>query len=320
MPDCDNPNKIREQVAGIAQGCPLSPYLFITVQTVLLFDVDERLLNETIVTEPAYLMTNDVLYADDTVLLSSCPSRLQAHLDILVDEGSKYGLELNWDKTMVIRIHSTGELYRPDGIALKAVQQITYLGGLISSDMSARLELTRRLGEAGRVFKSLSACWSHSNICRRRKFELYVACVISKLLYNLETLWLLKADLSRLDAFHIKCLRRICNIPPSFISRVSNDTVLAISGQIKCSVLLHNRQMHLYKKIARLPNDALIRKLVCELDSNCPKRWLYNRKRGRPKLQWARSVYQMIPFFHSELMSIQSDVINFPLVVVVVVQ
>ena len=66
-------------------------------------------------------MTTDLLYADDTVLFSSCPLRLQAHLDILVEEGKKYGLELNWDKTMVIKVHSTGSLHTPDGMPLKEV-------------------------------------------------------------------------------------------------------------------------------------------------------------------------------------------------------
>ena len=160
--------------------------------------------------------------------------------------------------------------------------------------MSARSELTRRLGEATRSFKSLVMCWNHGNICRKRKVELYMACVVSKLFYNLETLWLLKADLSRLDAFHIKCLRRICKIPPSFVSRVSNDNVLAVSGQIKCSVLLHHRQIHLYKKIAGLPSDDIIRMLVCEPDSDSPRRWLQKRKRGRPKLQWPKCIFQMI--------------------------
>ena len=131
MADCEGPDKVREQFAGIAQGCPLSPYLFIMVQTVLMHDVDERLLCEAPVNKPAYLVTTDLVYADDTALLSSCSVRLQLHLNILVEEGKKYGLELNWDKTMVIGIHSTGKLY---------------LGGIIANDMSARPELTRRLG------------------------------------------------------------------------------------------------------------------------------------------------------------------------------
>ena len=56
-----------------------------------------------------------------------------------------------------------------------------------------------------------------------------MASVVSKLLYNLETLWLFKADISRLDAFHVKCLRCICKIPHSYISRVSNDTVFKVA-------------------------------------------------------------------------------------------
>ena len=194
---------------------------------------------------------------------------------------------------MVIRIHSTGELQQPDGTLLKTVDQITYWGGIITNDMSARPELTRRLGEAARAFKSLVALWSHANICRKRKVEIYMACVLSKVCYNLETLWLLKSDLSRLDAFHVRCLRRICKIPPSFISRVTNEAVLAISDQKRFSELLQCRQVRLYKKIAALPNTNLIRSLVCEVGSNFPKQWHRKRKRGRPKLQWARSIFQL---------------------------
>ena len=132
---------------------------------------------------------------------------------------------------MVLRIHCDANLYGPDGVALKVVSQMVYLGGLITNDMSARPELTRRLGEANRAFKSLVGCWSHANISRARKIEIYMACVGSKLMYNLETLWLLKADISRLDAFHVKCLRCICRIPHSYVSRVQNDTVLDLCAQ-----------------------------------------------------------------------------------------
>ena len=72
MADCNDMNNIRQQSAGIAQGCPLSLYLFIIVQTVLLHDVDKRLSQEAlVVAEPPYLVTTDLLYADDTVLFSS---------------------------------------------------------------------------------------------------------------------------------------------------------------------------------------------------------------------------------------------------------
>ena len=81
------------QAAGIAQVCPLSPYIFILVQTVLLHDVDQRMAQQNFaVNEPEYIVNNDVLYADDTFLVSSCATKLQRHLDIIVDEGKRYGL------------------------------------------------------------------------------------------------------------------------------------------------------------------------------------------------------------------------------------
>ena len=58
---------------------------------------------------------------------------------------------------------------------------MVYLGGLITDDMSARPELTCRLGEANRAFKALVVLWSHANICTARKIEIYMAAVSSKL-------------------------------------------------------------------------------------------------------------------------------------------
>jgi len=147
----------RVQNAGIAQGCPLSPYLFILVQTVLLHDVDQRLREEGWeVPEPEYIVCADVLYADDTMLLSSSPAKLQRTLDLVVDEGKRYGLELNWKKTMCMRIHNNGDIKAPSGESVQIVDQAVYLGGLLSSTASAKPEVTRRLGEARGDFKVLA--------------------------------------------------------------------------------------------------------------------------------------------------------------------
>ena len=227
-------------------------------------------------------------------LVSSCAAKLQRHLDILVDEGKRYGLELNWAKTFAMRIHHPGQLVQPSGEPVKVVEQAVYLGGLLNTSMQAKSEVTRRIGEAKGIFKALRQCWSHANISMQRKLELHDACVVSKVMYNLESLWLLQSDLHRLDGFHAACLRSILKIPCSYISRVSNQHVLERAEQHPLSNLLREHQIKLYKNISRMPESSLLRKLTCESGSDRPRQWAGKRRRGRPKQQWAACVFSQI--------------------------
>ena len=79
----------KTQAAGIAQGCPLSPYLFIVVMSILLADVAHRLAEQrtTHVTKP-YIVTEDLLYADDTLLAASDPQTLQLHFELLQEKAA----------------------------------------------------------------------------------------------------------------------------------------------------------------------------------------------------------------------------------------
>ncbi|CAE8620602.1 unnamed protein product [Polarella glacialis] len=284
----------RLQASGIAQGCPLSPYLFIIAQTVLLWDVDHAMAREGFdVPEPEHVVTNDVLYADDTLLISASEQRLQRHLELIVAEGKAYGMELNWDKTVVMQIRHHGEIKNQDGVILKCVSQAIYLGGLLTSDGSAISELARRLGEAGRCFEQLQSVWKHANISRLRKLQIYNACVVAKVLYALDSLWLLKADRRRLDAFHCKCLRRICGIKHSWISHVTNQTVLDTAGAVPLSQHVIQQQLGLFRRLSQLSVDSYPRQLVFEDNTLLPKKWPQLRPQGRPKQQWADNMFRV---------------------------
>ena len=194
-----------------------------------------------------------------------------------------------------MRVRNNGCVYSPSGECLTTLEQSVYLGGLLSTKVDSRPEVTRRLGEAKRVFQSLAKCWSHANITMHRKMHLFQAIVLPKLLYNLESLWLLQADRNRLDAFQAACLRKILKVPHAYYSRVSNEEVRAKAKTQPLSADLLDRQTKLYDRIADLPGDNLLRRLVCEPGSRRPKKWYHHRRRGRPKLQWAASVFQHVP-------------------------
>ena len=258
----------------------------------MFFDIDSKMRDRgDNIEEPPYVVCSDLLYADDTMLVSSNTEKLQALLDYVIGEGARYGLELNWGKTVGIGIHHNGVVSDPSGTPVRMVDKVVYLGGLLTSDMSAKPELSRRIGEAKAIFKALHKCWAHANITRGRKIELYKAIVVPKLMYNLESIWLLQADKRKLDGFHARCLRKILSIPSSFVSRISNKTVLERSGETPLSTTLSERQTALYCKIAALPEDNFLRMLTCDPHSSEPRRWDLRRKRGRPKQQWSACVH-----------------------------
>ena len=90
--------------SGIRQGCPLSPYLFIMVLTVIMHDMDVALMSSGVATntwsvgKPVY----DVEYADDTLLLARTTTQLQAILHETEKQARLYGMNLNQSKTEVL--------------------------------------------------------------------------------------------------------------------------------------------------------------------------------------------------------------------------
>ena len=148
----------------------------------------------------------------------------------------------------------------------------------------------------------MSAVWKHANIAKQRKYAICMSCVISKLLYGLESLWLLQADLQRLDGFFARCLRKIAGILPSFYSRVSNEKVLQKFDATPLSVVLKRRQVMLYGKLVKKPADSLTRRVAIEDGSFKPKDWKPKRRVGRPCQRWTQSVFNMaLRAFGSEL-------------------
>ena len=186
------------QEAGIAQGCPLSPFLFIIVQTVMFYDIYNSV---DLQDEPEFVVTRELLYADETVLLSARQDNLQQLPDAIVTEGAKYGLELNWEKTFQINVGTDACTYCPNGNVINQKESVIYLGGSISADSSVTIELNRRLSESRNAFNLLRKLWSHVSLSISRKLEVFNECITSKVMYVLDSVWLLKVGVTRLDAF-----------------------------------------------------------------------------------------------------------------------
>ena len=157
-------------------------------------------------------------------------------------------------------------------------------------------------GEAGRIFELLAAAWKHANITRQQNLQIFEACVVSKLLHGLESLWLLQEDQNKLNGFYMKSLWRILGMQPSSLSRVSNQIVLQTAGVAPLASKLLQRQLLMLRRIATMPEERLLRWVAFEPRSCEPKRWNYQRRVGRPCLRDVRQhfsggqIWRTFPF------------------------
>ena len=214
-------------------------------------------------------------------------------MSLIQKAGSNYGLALNWRKLELFPVRCDAVISKPDGGAVDSKDSIVYLGSLLSKTCAIGPELSRRLGAAKSDFATLAKVWGHSSLSMCKKLQIFDACITSKLLYCLHTSWLKAQKRAKLNDFQARCLRKIAGIPPSYESHVSNETVLQTCRRDRFSLVLHVRQLELFGRVARLPNEDIIRQTVFQPSSVDLKDVGGPRKRGRPRHVWSKQVYSL---------------------------
>ena len=76
-----------------------------------------------------------------------------------------------------------------------------------------------------------------------RKIAILESFVMNQLLHNLHSLCLNAAEKRKLDAFQVRCLRRILKIPPSFYSNMTNQIKLELVNCKIASTMIFQHQM-----------------------------------------------------------------------------
>ena len=99
----------RIQKAGIRQGCPLSPYLFIMLMTVIMYGVEEGLTeNERDIVERSKLhkhVSGKLFYADDTIIMAKTAEAVEVILHRIEEESHRYALKPNQNKCIHIQMN-----------------------------------------------------------------------------------------------------------------------------------------------------------------------------------------------------------------------
>jgi len=96
--DIEGNSTWRQQKAGIRQGCPLSPYLFICLMTVMFDDIHTNVDRKIGGYQTDCFNYWELIYADDTMLIGNRARELNILLAEIETECAKYNLKLNYGK------------------------------------------------------------------------------------------------------------------------------------------------------------------------------------------------------------------------------
>ena len=285
----------KRQHAGIRQGCPLSPYLFILVMSRINHDIQANASTRFRNARIPGLLFDMVYYADDTIVFSTDNRALNELIRLTETVSSRYGLKLNKDKCVVIQMNNNGQVHFDNGGPLPRKYEATYLENEINRDANIKHEILNKMQEVRRIWFKMLPYWIASNANQKWKLITFDAVIRSKLLYGLETVHLIAGLLKKVNAFQLRCLRRILGLAPTFIDRANtNMAVLQKASAIADPSAQDHRSVKLFSKLYNERRASLLGhiKRACDSDPlrqisfepQTANRVQYGKKRcGRPR-------------------------------------
>jgi len=163
-----------------------------------------------------------VKYADELVLKTKEETVLQGMIDKLIEIERCYGMEMNVEKTKVMRIsrQPSPVTIMIDQKQMENVGCFKYLGCMLTNDGRCMCEIKSRIVMAKAAFKRKKTLFTRKLDLNLRK-KLVKCYIWSMALYGAETWTLRSADQKYLESFEMWCWRRMEKI--SWADHVRNE-------------------------------------------------------------------------------------------------
>ena len=298
--------------SGVKQGCVLAPTLFGIFFSSLLSHAfrhsyegvyihtrhDGKLYNLARLrakTKITRILLREMLFADDAAFASHTKDGLQRLIDSFADACKEFSLTISIKKTEVMaQDATTSPTIKINDTTLKVVDNFRYLGSIISKNLSLDNDVNARIGKAASVMSRLNTrVWTNRNLTLLTKLKVYQACVLSTLMYGSETWTTYARQETKLNVFHMRCLRRILNI--TWKDKITNSEVLRIAKSTTMYAMLSKRRLRWLGHVHRMGKGRIPKDLLYgQLESG-------TRPTGRPYLRYKDTCKRDLKSAHIEV-------------------
>ena len=139
---------------------------------------------------------------------------------------------------------------------LEVVDKFTYPMSTISSNLSLDEELNSRIGKAATAMARLTKrMWDNKMLSTNIKMGVYQACVLRNLLYGSEAWTLYSRQERRLNAFNLRCLRRLLDI--TWKDSIANMNVLDKAGLPSIYAILTQRRLRWLSHVISMEDGCI---------------------------------------------------------------
>ena len=144
--------------------------------------------------------------------MAESEEELEGLLMKVKEESEKVGLKLNIQKT---KIMASGPItsWEIDGEKVETVSDFNFWGSQITSDGDCIHEIKRHLLLGRKVMTNLDSIFKSRDITLPMKVHLVKAMVFPVVMYGCESWTVKKAGRRRIDAFELRCWRRLLRVP-----------------------------------------------------------------------------------------------------------